>query len=136
VLAASVEDAWLVAVNIGARAGGDPGYPGLQGPAEPAPPQRPRSLALLQAADWEVAAPAARRALETTVTRTDAGIAIVDRRADAAIEQVERPIAEAAELTRSINAWEGRWPSTSTATATAVTTSADRCWITSPWPRQ
>jgi hypothetical protein len=35
VLAASLEDAWLVAVNITARAGGDPGYPGLQGPAEP-----------------------------------------------------------------------------------------------------
>jgi Asp-tRNA(Asn)/Glu-tRNA(Gln) amidotransferase A subunit family amidase len=41
---------------------------------------------------------------------TDAGIAIVDRRADAAIEEVEGAIAEAAELTRSINAWEGRWP--------------------------
>ena len=35
VLAASLEDAWLVAVNIAARAGGDPGYPGLQGPSEP-----------------------------------------------------------------------------------------------------
>ena len=34
VLAASLEDAWLVAVNIAARAGGDPGYPGLQGSPE------------------------------------------------------------------------------------------------------
>src|SRR6267378_1721303 len=42
VLAASLEDAWLVAVNIAARAGGDPGYPGLHGPAEPPPPQRLR----------------------------------------------------------------------------------------------
>jgi hypothetical protein len=33
-LTASVEDAWLVVVNIAARAGGDPGYPGLQGPAD------------------------------------------------------------------------------------------------------
>ena len=41
VLAASLEDAWLVAVNIAARAGGDPGYPGLQGPPEPPPPRAP-----------------------------------------------------------------------------------------------
>ena len=57
VLAASLEDAWLVAVNIAARAGGDPGYPGLQGPSEPHPPQRPRSLAVLQTSGWEDAAP-------------------------------------------------------------------------------
>ena len=38
VLAASLEDAWLVAVNIASRAGGDPGYPGLDGPAEPPTP--------------------------------------------------------------------------------------------------
>jgi hypothetical protein len=43
VLAASLEDAWLVAVNIAARVGGDPGYPGLQGPAEPPPSRRPRA---------------------------------------------------------------------------------------------
>src|SRR5438552_950320 len=41
VLAASLEDAWLVAVNIAARAGGDPGYPGLRGPSEPPPARRP-----------------------------------------------------------------------------------------------
>jgi len=48
VLAASLEDAWLVAVSIAARVGGDPGYPGLQGPDEPPPPRRPRTLAVLQ----------------------------------------------------------------------------------------
>jgi Asp-tRNA(Asn)/Glu-tRNA(Gln) amidotransferase A subunit family amidase len=31
-LAASLEDAWIVAINIAAHAGGDPGYPGIQGP--------------------------------------------------------------------------------------------------------
>jgi Asp-tRNA(Asn)/Glu-tRNA(Gln) amidotransferase A subunit family amidase len=46
VLAASLEDAWLVAINISPRAGGDPGYPGLQGPSEPPPSQRPRAFAL------------------------------------------------------------------------------------------
>jgi Asp-tRNA(Asn)/Glu-tRNA(Gln) amidotransferase A subunit family amidase len=111
VLAASLEDAWLVAVNIAARAGGDPGCPGLQGPAEPPAAQRPRALALLQTAGWEVAVPDARRALEDTAARlAKAGIALADRNSDRAIEEVEGAISDALELTRTINAWEGRWP--------------------------
>ena len=51
VLAASLEDAWLVAMNIAARAGGDPGYPGLQGPPEPPPTQRPRAVTVLQTSE-------------------------------------------------------------------------------------
>src|SRR5262249_19747112 len=62
VLAASLEDAWLVAVSIAVRAGGDPGYPGLEGPVEPLPPRRPRTLAVLQTSGWEEAAPEARAA--------------------------------------------------------------------------
>jgi Asp-tRNA(Asn)/Glu-tRNA(Gln) amidotransferase A subunit family amidase len=111
VLAASLEDAWLVAVNIVARAGGDPGYPGLQGPPEPPPAQRPRALAILQTVGWNDAAPEARRAFETATARlADAGIALADRHADPLIEEVEGAIADAAGLTRTINAWEGRWP--------------------------
>jgi Asp-tRNA(Asn)/Glu-tRNA(Gln) amidotransferase A subunit family amidase len=111
VLAASLEDAWLVAVNIAARAGGDPGYPGLQGPPQPPPPQRLRALAVLQTAGREDAAPDARRAFETAAARlAEAGIALADRRSDPVIEEVEYAIADAAQLTRVINAWEGRWP--------------------------
>src|SRR5437764_5843417 len=111
VLAASLEDAWLVAVNIATRAGGDPGYPGLQGPAEPPPPRRPRALAVLQTSGWEEAAPAARAAFEAAAARLAAvGIALADRRADPVIEDVEGAITDAAPLTRRINAWEGRWP--------------------------
>jgi Asp-tRNA(Asn)/Glu-tRNA(Gln) amidotransferase A subunit family amidase len=111
VLAASLEDAWLVAVNIAARAGGDPGYPGLQGPSEPHPPHRPRSLAVLQTAGWEDAAPDARAAFESAAARlAKAGIELADRHADPVIDAVERAIADAAPLTRTINAWEGRWP--------------------------
>ena len=110
-LAASLEDAWLVALNIAARAGGDPGYPGLQGPAEPPPPRRPRGLAALQTSGWQEAAPEARGAFDAAVARlADAGIALADRHADPVIEEVEEAIADAAPLTRSINAWEGRWP--------------------------
>src|ERR1700752_2461747 len=69
VLAASLEDAWLVAVNITARAGGDPGYPGLQGPPELPPPRRPRPLAVLQTSGWEEAAPEARAAFAAATER-------------------------------------------------------------------
>src|SRR5580692_3267982 len=111
VLAASLEDAWLVAVNITARAGGDPGYPGLQGPAEPPPPRRPRALAVLQTSGWEEAAPKARAAFAAAAARlAAAGIALADRHAEPVIEEVEGAIADSAQLTRTINAWEGRWP--------------------------
>ena len=111
VLAASLEDAWLVAVNIAARAGGDPGYPGLQGPPEPPPAQRPRALAVLQTSGWEIAAPEARRVFEAAAARlAEAGITLADRHADPVIAEVEDAISDAAELTRAINAWEGRWP--------------------------
>ncbi len=53
VLASSLEDAWLAAINIVERAGGDPGYPGLQGPPEPPPAQRPRAFALLRTVGWD-----------------------------------------------------------------------------------
>src|SRR6202047_3531166 len=111
VLAASLDDAWLVAVNIAARAGGDPGYPGLQGPSEPPAPQCPRSLAVLQTSGWEDAEPEARAAFEAAAARlAEAGIALADRHADPVIDEVEAVIADAAPLTRTINAWEGRWP--------------------------
>jgi Asp-tRNA(Asn)/Glu-tRNA(Gln) amidotransferase A subunit family amidase len=111
VLAASLEDAWLVAVNIAARIGGDPGYPGLQGPSEPPPARRPRALAVLQTSGWEEAAPEARTAFQVAMARlTEAGIVLADRHADSVIEEVEAAIADAAPLTRTINAWEGRWP--------------------------
>jgi hypothetical protein len=41
---------------------------------------------------------------------TEAGIVLADRHADAVVEEVEAAIADAAPLTRTINAWEGRWP--------------------------
>src|SRR6202030_3668984 len=111
VLAASLEDAWLTAINIAARAGGDPGYPGLQGRPEPPPARHPRTLAVLYTSGWEDAAPEARHAFETAVAcLADSAIAVADRRTDPAIEEVEGAIADAAGLTRQINAWEGRWP--------------------------
>jgi Asp-tRNA(Asn)/Glu-tRNA(Gln) amidotransferase A subunit family amidase len=60
---------------------------------------------------WDDASTEARRAFEAAVARlAEAGIAIADHHADPAIEEVEDAIADAAGLTRQINAWEGRWP--------------------------
>src|SRR5207302_5715473 len=79
VLAASLEDAWLAAINIVERAGGDPGYPGLRGPPEPPPARCPRAFALLRTVGWEDASTEARRAFEAAVARlAEAGIAIAD----------------------------------------------------------
>ena len=69
VLASSLEDAWLAAINIVERAGGDPGYPGLQGPPEPPPAQRPRAFALLRTVGWDDASTEARRAFEARASR-------------------------------------------------------------------
>jgi Asp-tRNA(Asn)/Glu-tRNA(Gln) amidotransferase A subunit family amidase len=110
-LAASLEDAWLVASAMASRAGGDPGYPGVQGPAIPPPASRPQRLALLETAGWDAATPDAQAALQAAVaTLAAAGIAIVGRRDDPALAAIETAIAEAEALTRQINAWEGRWP--------------------------
>ena len=111
VLAASLEDAWLVAVNIAARAGGNPGYPGLQGPSDPPAATRPRRLTVLETAGWNAATPEARGALEAALARiAAAGVAIARRGADPELDAIEAAIADAEPLTRRINAWEGRWP--------------------------
>jgi Asp-tRNA(Asn)/Glu-tRNA(Gln) amidotransferase A subunit family amidase len=111
VLAASLADAWRLARETARRAGGDPGHAGLTGPAEPPPPRRPVRLAILETAGWERASPAAREAFEAAAERlAQAGIAIARRGEDAAIAAVETAIGGAFELTRGINAWEGRWP--------------------------
>jgi Asp-tRNA(Asn)/Glu-tRNA(Gln) amidotransferase A subunit family amidase len=110
-LAASLEDAWLVATAIASRVGGDPGYPGVRGPAEPPPASRPRRLALLETSGWEVAAPDARAALEAAVAQpAAAGVEIASRRDDPDLAAIETAIADAEPLVRRINAWEGRWP--------------------------
>jgi Asp-tRNA(Asn)/Glu-tRNA(Gln) amidotransferase A subunit family amidase len=111
VLAASLEDAWLVGINIAMRTGGDPGYPGLQGPPEPPARQHPRALAVLRTAGWDVATPQARHVFEATLKRlATADIAVADRDGDPTIEEAEAAILDALPLTRTINAWEGRWP--------------------------
>ena len=111
VLAATLEDAWQVASEIAARAGGDPGYPGLVGPLRVPPAAKPQRLVFLETAGWQVASPEAKQALQESMALLSRdGIDIVTRRSDRLVGAVEEAIANARALSVRINAWESRWP--------------------------
>lgn len=110
VLAASLPECWAVAHAIAVRAGGDPGYTGLTGPSRPGD-TLPSRLALLQTPGWADVSDGARTACSAAVRRfRDAGVEIVDRAHDPAVEAVELAIAEARLASGRIVAWESRWP--------------------------
>jgi Asp-tRNA(Asn)/Glu-tRNA(Gln) amidotransferase A subunit family amidase len=111
ILAASLADSWLMAREIVARVGGDPGYVGIIGPMSPPAPVRPKRLALLQTAGWAILDPPAREALDAVLAiLAQAGIDIVTRSDWAELEEVEQASTEMLALTTKINAWEWRWP--------------------------
>jgi Asp-tRNA(Asn)/Glu-tRNA(Gln) amidotransferase A subunit family amidase len=111
VLAATVQDAWQVAIEIATRVGGDPGRPGLDGPMQPPAPVKPRTLALLETAGWRVASPEAKAALEAVVERLKAaGVKVINRSSHPHVAAAEEAIAEALSISARINDWEWRWP--------------------------
>jgi Asp-tRNA(Asn)/Glu-tRNA(Gln) amidotransferase A subunit family amidase len=111
VLAATLEDAWQVASEIAARAGGDPGYPGLVGPLRAPAAAKPRRLVFLETAGWREASAEAKQALQESMARlTRDGIDIVTRRSDRLVDTLEEAIANARSLSIRINTWESRWP--------------------------
>ena len=110
VLAASLADAWQVAIEIANRAGGDPGWPGLTGPDQPPQPRRPKRLALLETPGWGDASAGAKAALAAASKRLKAaGIDILTRENHAIVDSLESDIAEAFDLSMRIVDWEMRW---------------------------
>lgn len=110
-LAASLEDLWVVAREIAARAGGDPGHVGVTGPRTLPEPETPGTVAVLDTAGWPKASDEARAALEDARARlAGAGVRVVDRAGSPAVAALEDAIADAFGLSMRINAWEGRWP--------------------------
>ena len=110
-LAASLQDAWLVAREIANRAGGDPGFPGLYGPAEPPAAKKPKRLALLETTGWMVAQPAARAAFEAALGKIRAaGVELVGRQGHGGIAALETVLERATDISRQINGWESIWP--------------------------
>ena len=110
-IAATVDETWVVAREMSARCGGDPGYPGVSGPAVRPAARRPGRIAVLETAGWEVAGDAAKGAFASVRERLEAaGIECADRRSDETVARVEDAIVDAVPLARSVNAWETRWP--------------------------
>jgi Asp-tRNA(Asn)/Glu-tRNA(Gln) amidotransferase A subunit family amidase len=111
VLAATLDETWIVARAISARVGGDPGYPGLSGSIEMPSAKPPRALALLETAGWPAVIKEAQSPFQVALKKLKAaGVEIVDRHRDSDIEAVEKAIFDATTLSRKINAWESRWP--------------------------
>lgn len=108
--AGSLPDMWMVAAEIAARAGGDPGAPGLYGDRAPPAPCPPRRLAVLEGEGWALVDPRARAQFDQALERLAArGVGII-RRGDApALEAFERAIADSMALTRDVCAFEMRW---------------------------
>jgi Asp-tRNA(Asn)/Glu-tRNA(Gln) amidotransferase A subunit family amidase len=74
-------------------------------------PHRPARLIRLETAGWSAAEPAAKAAFEAYLTRlVDAGIEIVTRRDDPAIETYEAVHARTPELWTSLYRFEMHWP--------------------------
>lgn len=110
-IAATIDETWVVAREMSARCGGDPGYPGVSGPTVRPAARRPSRIAVLETAGWEVADGDARVAFSAVREKLEAaGIECADRRSDETVAGAEDAIADAVPLARSVNAWETRWP--------------------------
>jgi Asp-tRNA(Asn)/Glu-tRNA(Gln) amidotransferase A subunit family amidase len=111
ILAATPEDAWMVASAIVAGVGGDPGHDGLSGPAEAPAATMPHGLAVLETAGWAKASSGARAAFAGACERLGRlGIGLADRHSDPAVEAFEATVSEATAVTFRIFDWEWRWP--------------------------
>jgi Asp-tRNA(Asn)/Glu-tRNA(Gln) amidotransferase A subunit family amidase len=110
-IAATLEDAWVVAREIARRVGGDPGFPRLAGPMTPPPGKKLGAVAVLETPGWPDAGSGARQELERAVAALRAaGIAILTRRDHPLVEKIETALTQAMPITRAINEWEFVWP--------------------------
>jgi Asp-tRNA(Asn)/Glu-tRNA(Gln) amidotransferase A subunit family amidase len=110
ILGASLEDTWQVAYEIVSRVGGDAGTPGLQGPDKAPAAKKPRSLAVLETAGWDVADAGAKDRLNDCVARLKAvGVAVKTRHDDKTVAALESELPKVTELSHRCNGFEGQW---------------------------
>ena len=108
--AGSIEDMWLVAIEIARRAGGDPGRLALTGPDTPPRARRPERLIVIETEGWATLDDASRGAFEAVVERLRAADVEVMRRGDHPwIESFERAIDGMQAMTTAITNWENHW---------------------------
>jgi Asp-tRNA(Asn)/Glu-tRNA(Gln) amidotransferase A subunit family amidase len=111
VLAATLDELWIVAREIAARVGGDPGSCGLSGPRDAPPARQPRSIAVLRTAGFAAATSEAGDIFTEFQEKLQrSGIRLITRENTCAVAHVESAIHNAGSLSRAINAWESRWP--------------------------
>jgi Asp-tRNA(Asn)/Glu-tRNA(Gln) amidotransferase A subunit family amidase len=121
VFAGTLSDMWTTARFIVSEAGGDPGYPGLDGALTPPPPRKPARLIRLDTAGWSLAEQPAKAAFNAYLPRlADAGVEIVTRYDDAAVEAYETALAHMPQLWTNLYRFEMHWPMLNTASATAT----------------
>jgi Asp-tRNA(Asn)/Glu-tRNA(Gln) amidotransferase A subunit family amidase len=110
-LAASLDEAWIVARQIALHAGGDYGHAGLQGPVAPPRLVVPKSLIVLETAAWPTASSDSLSRFEAVInTLRNMGISILDRRTNSVVAAAEDAIFNANKLAGQINIWEDQWP--------------------------
>lgn len=110
VLAATLDELWIVARAISARAGGDPGMRGLSGPMDAPGPKPVKTVAVFRTAGLAAVVPAAAAAFAAFQKKLgSAGIDVLDPD-HSAVAAAEDAISNAGPLSRRINAWESRWP--------------------------
>ena len=108
--AASLEDMWAVAYEIGNRAGGDPGYPGLYGAADLAPCAKPRTLIVMETEGWSVRDARTARAFDSLLEQLSAnGVELLTRHDSKVIERFEQAIEDCVRLCRVLCSYEMRW---------------------------
>jgi Asp-tRNA(Asn)/Glu-tRNA(Gln) amidotransferase A subunit family amidase len=108
--AGCIEDMWAVAIEIAMRAGGDPGREALSGPITLPPAHKPAVLAVMETEGWPELDDAARSAFEQIVAQlARAGVKILRRRDDPALESFENALVGAGRLAADITAWENHW---------------------------
>ena len=111
VIAPTLADAWAVLRAIADRAGGDPGHPGLLGPVSLPAATLPKALVVLETAGWADASDQAKAAFDAACgTLKRAGVTLATRKTSALVEAAEQAVGRAMALTRTLNAWESRWP--------------------------
>jgi Asp-tRNA(Asn)/Glu-tRNA(Gln) amidotransferase A subunit family amidase len=108
--AGSLEDMWAVAIEIAVRAGGDPGREALSGPSALPPAHKPAVLAVMETEGWAELDQGSRSAFEQVVAQlAAAGVQILRRKDDDALETFESALAGAGALAIDITAWENHW---------------------------
>jgi Asp-tRNA(Asn)/Glu-tRNA(Gln) amidotransferase A subunit family amidase len=110
-IAGSLADAWLIARQIAAAAGGTPPHAGLRGPVDLPPAQAPKCLIRLETDGWKETDAQTRAVFEAAIGKiAGRGVRILDRRNAPEVVRLEAALQGVAETARIVSSFERRWP--------------------------